>query len=103
MDHDPPASSRPRVRLRLSPARLRLPPGRLRPSPAALRSVALSLAGAVGAALLLLVSFPPYDLWFLAPLGVAVLALASYRRGFWAGAFLGFVTGITLMIPLLSW
>jgi apolipoprotein N-acyltransferase len=39
----------------------------------------------------------------VAPVGVAVFALATFRRGFWAGAVLGFVTGVTLMIPLLSW
>jgi apolipoprotein N-acyltransferase len=76
---------------------------RLWPSPGSWRAAALSLVGAGAAGFVLLLSFPPYDLWFLAPVGVAMLALTTYRRGFWAGALLGFVTGVTLMIPLLSW
>jgi apolipoprotein N-acyltransferase len=34
---------------------------------------------------------------------VALLALATYRRGFWVGAGLGFVTGLSFLIPLLGW
>jgi apolipoprotein N-acyltransferase len=58
---------------------------------------------AVAAGLLLLVAFPPFDLWWLAPFGVALLAVATYRRGFWAGAGLGAVAGLSLLIPLLNW
>jgi len=58
---------------------------------------------AAGAGLALLVAFPPYDLWWLAPIGVALLALATHRRGFWAGAGLGLVAGLSLLLPLLSW
>src|SRR5438128_1649964 len=61
----------------------------------------LPAAGLAG--LLLYVAFPPMGLWWLAPFGVAVFALATYRRGFWVGAGLGFVMGLSLMIPLLSW
>jgi apolipoprotein N-acyltransferase len=60
-------------------------------------------AAAVAAGLLLLASFPPIGLWWLAPVGVALLGLATYRRGFWAGVGFGMITGLVLMIPLLSW
>jgi len=58
---------------------------------------------AVAAGLLMWLAFPPYDLWFLAPIGVAVLALAAHRRRLWFGAGLGLVAGLTLLIPLLWW
>jgi apolipoprotein N-acyltransferase len=61
------------------------------------------ILAAVGAGLLLLTAFPPIDLWWIAPFGVALLGLATYRRGLWAGAGLGMITGLTLLIPLLSW
>jgi len=61
------------------------------------------VALAVGAGLALLAAFPPYDLWWLAPVGVALLALATHRRGFLTGAGLGLVTGLSLLLPLLSW
>ncbi len=61
------------------------------------------IVAAVGAGLLLLTAFPPVDLWWIAPFGVALLGLATYRRGFWTGAGLGMITGLTLLIPLLSW
>ena len=77
-----------------APANLRRPARLLRlwPIPAA------AVAG-----LLLLLAFPPFDQWWLAPSGVALFALATYRRGFWAGAGLGAIAGLSLLIPLLSW
>ncbi len=63
--------------------------------------VAAALAGLAGLALL--VAFPPYDLWFLAPVAVALLAAAVHRRRLRAGFGLGFVTGAVLFLPLLSW
>jgi apolipoprotein N-acyltransferase len=65
--------------------------------------MALRCAGAVLAGMLLVLSFPPYDLWFLAPAGVAALALVAHRRGGWFGAALGLLTGLSLLIPLLWW
>ncbi len=62
-----------------------------------------ALAAAVGAGLALLVSFPVVNLWFAAPVGVALLALATYQRGFRAGVALGLVTGVTFLVPVLSW
>lgn len=65
--------------------------------------LAARIGAAVGAGLALLVAFPPYDLWWMAPIGVALLALVTHGRGFWAGAGLGLITGLSLLVPLLSW
>lgn len=58
---------------------------------------------AVVAGLALLASFPPYGWWPLAPVGVALLAAATHRRRMRTGAGLGFLTGVALFLPLLSW
>ncbi|MGW1489659.1 apolipoprotein N-acyltransferase, partial [Micromonospora parva] len=51
---------------------------------------------AIAAGLALLVAFPPYGVWPLAPVGVALLAAAAHRRRLRAGAGLGFLTGVAL-------
>jgi apolipoprotein N-acyltransferase len=58
---------------------------------------------AVAAAITLIFAFPPHDLWFLAPVGVALFALATHGRGPWAGAGLGFLTGAIFFGVLLTW
>ncbi|RZT78651.1 apolipoprotein N-acyltransferase [Micromonospora violae] len=58
---------------------------------------------AVAAGLALLAAFPPYGVWPLAPVGVALLAAAAHRRRLRAGAGLGFLTGVALFAPLLAW
>ncbi|MEU8408669.1 apolipoprotein N-acyltransferase [Micromonospora sp. NPDC048842] len=63
--------------------------------------VAVTLAVAAGLALL--VAFPPYGVWPLAPVGVALLAAAAHRRRLRAGAGLGFLTGVAFFAPLLAW
>ncbi|HEY3009100.1 MAG TPA: apolipoprotein N-acyltransferase [Micromonosporaceae bacterium] len=63
----------------------------------------LAVAAAVAAGVVLLVAFPNFGQWWCAPIGVALLALAVHRRGFWAGAGLGALTGLTLFVMLLSW
>ena len=63
--------------------------------------VAAGLALLAGAALLL--SFPPYGLWWLAPVGVALLAAAVHRRRLRAGAGVGFLSGLLLFVPMLDW
>ncbi|MDM4719209.1 apolipoprotein N-acyltransferase [Micromonospora sp. WMMA1363] len=63
--------------------------------------VAVPAAAAAGLAMLL--AFPPYGVWPLAPVGVALLAAAAHRRGPRAGAGLGFLTGVALFAPMLSW
>ncbi|GAA1832180.1 apolipoprotein N-acyltransferase [Pseudonocardia ailaonensis] len=69
------------------------------------RAVAL-LARAVpalGAGVVLYLSFPPRDLWWLAPFTFAALGLllrgVRLRRGF----LLGFLFGMGFLVPLLSW
>ncbi|WFE55288.1 apolipoprotein N-acyltransferase [Micromonospora sp. WMMD1155] len=58
---------------------------------------------AIAAGLALLVAFPPYGVWPLAPVGVALLAAATHRRRLRAGAGLGFLTGVAFFAPLLAW
>jgi apolipoprotein N-acyltransferase len=65
------------------------------------RRFALPLALAAGIALLL--ALPPYDLWWLAPAGVALLAAATHRRRLRSGFGLGFLAGLVLFVPLLNW
>jgi apolipoprotein N-acyltransferase len=62
-----------------------------------------ALAAAVIAGIVALMAFPTFGLWWAAPAGVAMLALAAHRRGFWFGAGLGTIAGLTFLIPLLSW
>jgi apolipoprotein N-acyltransferase len=62
-----------------------------------------ALPASVVSGLLLLMAFPPIDIWYAAPFGVALLGLATYRRVFWAGFGLGVLNGIALLVPLLHW
>jgi apolipoprotein N-acyltransferase len=62
---------------------------------------ALPMAILSGAALLL--SFPPYGLWWLAPAGVALLAAAAHRRRMRTAFLLGWAAGLVLFVPLISW
>src|SRR5262249_39089011 len=65
--------------------------------------IATRLALAVAAGVALLLAFPSPNLWFLAPVGVAALAVAvrggRVRTGFAVGA----LTGLVFFLPLLSW
>nr|WP_244945549.1 apolipoprotein N-acyltransferase [Couchioplanes caeruleus] len=74
------------------------PPRGPRPLP---RWASVVLALAAGAGLLL--SFPPYDLWWLAPVSVALLAAAAHRRRLRAGFGVGMLAGLVLFVPLLDW
>jgi apolipoprotein N-acyltransferase len=60
--------------------------------------VAAALAG-----LLLDVTFPPHDLWWLAPVPVAVLTLLCRGVPNSRGALLGLVAGLGFFVPLLVW
>ncbi|GAB2647664.1 apolipoprotein N-acyltransferase [Prescottella soli] len=78
--------------------------GGRRPLTATLRDCVL----AVAAGLLLFASFPPRTLWFLAPLGVALLTavLTDYgRRGrtLRAGFGYGYLAGLAFLVALLPW
>ncbi len=58
---------------------------------------------ALGSGLLLDLAFPPHDLWWLAPVSVALLTACvrgqSVRRGGW----LGMLHGLGFFVPLLVW
>ncbi|MEU0510960.1 apolipoprotein N-acyltransferase [Amycolatopsis sp. NPDC006125] len=59
------------------------------------------LAAASGA--LLYLSFAPRPLWWLAPVAFAGLGLTLHGRRFRAGCGYGFLFGLALFLPLLSW
>jgi apolipoprotein N-acyltransferase len=60
-------------------------------------------AVATGSGLLLDLAFPPHDLWWLAPVGVALLTLACRGASVRYGVLLGFLHGLGLFVPLLVW
>ena len=70
--------------------------------PDALRLPARLLA-AVAAGLALWLSFPSHDLWWLAPVGVALLGGATLTAGAPVGFLVGLVGGLALFVPTLSW
>ncbi|PRY32888.1 apolipoprotein N-acyltransferase [Pseudosporangium ferrugineum] len=81
------------------------PAGAAAPGPAGVRplprwvSVVLALISGAG----LLLSFPPYGLWWLAPVCVALLAAATHRRRLRGGFGVGLIAGLVLFVPLLDW
>jgi apolipoprotein N-acyltransferase len=89
------------MEMTLQPPAASLVPGPVSPPRPLRLPVALGLAVLAGAAQLL--SLPPYGLWWLAPVGVALLAAAGHRRRLRGGAGVGFVAGLVLFIPLLDW
>ncbi len=48
-------------------------------------------------------AFPSYNLWFLAPVGVALIVLSLTGVGLWRGGLLGLVAGWACFVPLVSW
>lgn len=70
-----------------------------RPRPAVL----LRAAVALGSGLLLDLAFPPHDLWWLAPVAVALLTLTCRGVSVRQGAQLGLLHGLGLFVPLLVW
>jgi apolipoprotein N-acyltransferase len=60
-------------------------------------------AVAVAAGLALLVSFPPYGLWWCAPIGVALMAFVTIGKRLRAGLGYGLLTGVVFFGPLLAW
>ncbi len=65
----------------------------------------LTVAAPVGvvAGLCLWLAFPDHDIWPLAPVGVALFAIAVRGQRARVGALLGFVTGLAYFVPLLHW
>lgn len=83
--------------------------GRLRAGPAAggrlgrfWRAAPRAVSAALGGVLIFL-AFPPVGAWPLAPVGAAVTVLAAYRQRARSGALLGFLAGLGLFLPLLTW
>ncbi len=72
------------------------------PVPTPVRSL-LRVAAALLAGLALWLSFPDLDLWWLAPVGVALLGAATLTAGFWRGLGLGLLAGLAFFVPTLSW
>lgn len=63
----------------------------------------LRLVLSAAAGLCLWLAFPAHDLWWMAYLGIAALALATVGVGAWRGLGLGLVAGLAYFVPLLSW
>ncbi|MEO6789623.1 MAG: apolipoprotein N-acyltransferase [Ornithinibacter sp.] len=70
--------------------------------PTPLRS-ALRPGAALLSGLCLWLAFPDHDLWWLAPLGVALLGAATLTAGWWGGFRAGFIGGLAFFVPVLSW
>ena len=68
----------------------------------ALRSAAAPALAILGG-LALWLSFPDHNLWWLAPVGVALVGAATLRAGFRRGFLLGLLAGWAFFIPVLSW
>jgi apolipoprotein N-acyltransferase len=60
-------------------------------------------AAAVAGGLCLWLAFPEANLWWLAPVGVALLAGATLTAGARRGALLGLLGGLAFFVPVLSW
>jgi apolipoprotein N-acyltransferase len=71
------------------------------PRPALPLWLGVVLALAAGGALVL--AFPPFGQWWLAPVATALFAVAVHRRRLRAGAGLGALCGLAFFVPLLSW
>ena len=77
-----------------------------RHAPVAARGVAAPAArgaAALVAGYALCASFPPRHLWWLAPLGIALLVLVLRDRGPRAGFGYGYLAGLGFLVPLLPW
>lgn len=55
------------------------------------------------AGICLWLSFPSHDVWWIAPVGVALLGCAVTGVRARSGAFLGFLCGMAFFLPTLSW
>ncbi|MCP2241502.1 apolipoprotein N-acyltransferase [Lentzea aerocolonigenes] len=83
----------------IAPESPELPARKRRVSPPVLLRMALAVAGGV----LIYLSFPPRPLWFLAPVGFALLAWTIHERRARAGFGYGLLFGLGFMVPLLRW
>ena len=67
------------------------------------RALLTRLLGAALAGLCLWLALPTHDLWWLAPLGLALFGLVTLEAGWRQGALLGLITGYAVFLPVLSW
>jgi apolipoprotein N-acyltransferase len=58
---------------------------------------------AIAGGLAMLLAFPPYGLWWLAPVGVALIVVSAHGQRLRRAAWLGFIAGFAFFAPLLSW
>ena len=93
----PPPGRRPRWRRR-NPQGGWAPDPERRPLPGWLAALL-----ALGSGALLVPAFPPHDLWYLAPVSVALLAAAVHRQRARRGAWLGLLHGVVFFTWLLHW
>lgn len=63
----------------------------------------VAVAGAVLGGLCLWLAFPNTNLWWLAPVGVALIGGVTLRAGFLRGGGLGLLAGLAFFVPTLSW
>ena len=71
----------------------------MKPARRAVAQVGLAVLGGAG----LTLAFPGYDLWWLAPIALAALALALRGAGVRRGFGLGWLAGLAYFVPTLSW
>ncbi|WP_238412186.1 apolipoprotein N-acyltransferase [Saccharothrix deserti] len=67
------------------------------------RGTSLRVLSAAAGGVAVFLSFPPRTVWWLAPVGFAVLGVLLYGRRARAGFGLGLVWGLAFMAPLLRW
>ena len=67
------------------------------------RRIPVPTLTAVASGIALVLAFPPFDLWPLAIVGVAGLALVTRGRTAKRAAWLGLVCGLAFFVPLLHW
>ncbi|MDA2813018.1 apolipoprotein N-acyltransferase [Nocardiopsis sp. RSe5-2] len=67
------------------------------------RTALLRAAAAAAAGLAQLLSLPPYGLWWLGPIAVALLGWALIGVRLRRAAWLGLLSGAALMVPLIQW
>lgn len=66
-------------------------------------SYAVRLLGALVSGLLLWLAFPTHNLWWLAPVAVALLGAVTIDVGARRGLVLGLLAGWAFFVPVLSW
>lgn len=64
---------------------------------------AVRLVGAILSGILLWLAFPEHNLWWLAPIAVALLGAVTLDVGARRGFVLGLVAGWAFFVPVLSW